>query len=216
MREEDFIGRLVQDTGDSQDQQRPGIGKHPPHQGAVEAIGDAFELFRKKEGDGRRTKQVDIEDVTHIERGHRTQFGQHHEIDQVQRDVQENEQQLQGGKLNGLFLIPEVREQDGLEGVQGHGGRHRPHKGGMAGIPHAPADRAQESQNKTGKERRRRAHHAKDGREHLSGIFPFLVRKSEERGFHPVGQDDQQQGGIGIQLGHHPISAAGGRNLIGI
>ena len=198
MREEDFIGGLVQDAGNSQNQQRPGVGKHSPHQAPVEAIGDPFELPCEEESNACRAEQVDIEDVTHVQRGHHAQFGQHNEIDQVQGNVQEDEEQLQGGEFDSLLLVPQVREEDGLEGIQGHGGRHRSHKGRLAGIAHAPADRAQEGQDQAGKERRRQAHHAQDGREHHFGVLPFLVRKTEEGGFHPVGQDNQQQGRIGV------------------
>ena len=64
---------------------------------------------------------------------------------QIQADVEEDEQQLQRCKFDGLVFVTQTGKQNGLESVQGHDDGHDFHKLGVVGIMQGVGNRFQEN-----------------------------------------------------------------------
>ena len=185
-----------------------------------------LQLLREEEGDEGSAEQVDIEDVTDAHLGvvqlapygriPVVQLGKQDEVHQVQGDVQADEQQFQRRELERPLLVPQVGEQDGLEGVQGHHDGERPDIGRMLGIAHRRGDGADEGEHQADEHERGEADHPKDRGIDQFRVLALLVREAEEGRLHAVGQDDQEEGGVGVQVRDDPVAAAGRRDLVGI
>ena len=114
------------------------------------------------------------------------------------------------------MLLPETAEHYGLEGVHSRYGGEAGYVFGMVGIAHKARNGPQEAEH----QRKKSQGHAPDHKER-SGIDLLLVLtlfggKTEKGGLHTESQKGEKEGGIGVKIGHHPVTAASGRYLIGI
>ena len=67
-------------------------------------------------------------------------------VNQVERNVQSDEEQLEGSKLQRALLVSEISEWDALESINGHGNEHRPDVSRMVGVAHRIAQRRDEEE----------------------------------------------------------------------
>ena len=134
--------------------------------------------------------------------------GQHHEIEDVERDVEHDEQHLQREELDGAVLVAQPSERDGLKGVESHAGRHHAHILRMGGITHGRGDGGEERQHDGHEQQGHAAHHSECGAIDRLRVFPFLVGKAEQCGFHAEGEQHHDQGHVGINVGHDAVASA--------
>ena len=134
---------------------------------------------------------------------------QHDVVSQIEQDVEQDEEQFEGSKLDGALLVTQISEGNALEGIDGHGDKHGPHVGRMVCISHCRAQRTKEQKDKGNEKQRGATHHGQDGGVDLAAVFLFLVDKTEESGFHAEGENHEQQGRVGIHVGDHTVATAG-------
>ena len=156
-----LVERLVEDAGYAQHQDGPGILEHALEQRPVKPVLDVHQFLPKEEGHQSRAGQVDEEGITHSYRGivdvayhiriAPIERRQGNEVEQVQRNVEHNEQQLERRKLERLALIPQIGKRDALERVERDHDRHHTHILGMGAIAHPARNARQESQHKQDK-----------------------------------------------------------------
>ena len=211
--EENLVGGLVQDAGDAEYEDWPTVAQHLPHENlglcprslfATEALS---QLLIEEEGDGGGADEVDIERIAHVVAVHDDV------IDEVEGNVESDEEQLEGGKLQRAFLVSEIGEGDALEGVYRHGDEHRPHIRRMVGVAHRLAQGRDEEEHQGDEEQGGAAHHAEHRMVNLLGVLALLVDEAEEGGLHAVGEDDEEQCRVGIHIGDDTIATAGGTDL---
>ena len=135
---------------------------------------------------------------------------QQQEINKVQRNVHDDEQQFQRGKLERSAAKPQVSKRDALKGIDGHAHRHHSEKFGVGGITQHVGNGRKETQDGSTEEQP----HAPHGDE-CGGIntHPFrfvrsLVYETEESGFHAESQEHQQQSHETINLSDDTIATA--------
>ena len=187
---------------------------------------DTRQLLPEEEGNQARAEQVDVERVAHADRGvvnltHSigvmlVERWQDNEVEQIQADVQEDEQQLERGKLPRFALVAQVGKRDALEGVQRYHDCHCPDVLGMGAVAHPARDARQEGEYQQHKQQRGACHcHERRAIDGL-GILLALVGKAEEGRLHTVGEDDEQQCRVGIHVGDDAIAARSGGHFGGI
>ena len=146
VREEDLIGSLIQNTGNTEHEDRPTVFHHLSDKHFALAPGtflshESFLQFLvETEGDGCGANQVDVESITHIVTIH------DNVVNQVECNVQSDEEQLEGSKLQRALLVSEVSERDALESINSHGNEHGPYISWMVGIAHRIAQRRDEEE----------------------------------------------------------------------
>ena len=79
--EEHLVGRLVQDSGNAQYQDRPGVAEHGAQQFHVELPAESRVFRNQADGKHGSTRQVDIEHIAHVLAVHVV------EINEVQHDA---------------------------------------------------------------------------------------------------------------------------------
>ena len=148
VRENDFICRLVEYSGDSEHQYWPAVAEHSLKQRTVEDILEARKFLPEKERYRAGAEQVDVERIANTYRrvvylayealaaAAFIQRGEQHEEHQVEADVHYDEQHLERGELYRALLVAQIRERNGLERVERYGQGHRPDVGRMVGIAH--------------------------------------------------------------------------------
>ena len=196
--EENLRGGLVQLAGESHHQQWPGIAEHPATDVLVEGKASRSPFLPQHQQCGNGTEQVDIEDEGHVERelfvvdaeGVQPECGQHNQIEDVQRDVQQDIDNLQHGKLNGLVLIAQVGKRDGHKGIDGHRDIHHRHVLWMISIAYCRCYRLKESQHQQRRDEGGEGYHRQCRRIDLLRILTLLAHKAEEGGLHAEGQQD--------------------------
>ena len=125
---------LVQNTGNTEHEDWPAVAQHLPDEhltfapGAFLAHESFLQFLVETEGDGGGTNQVDVESITHIVTIHDDV------VNQVERNVQTDEEQLEGSKLQWALLVSEVSERNALEGINSHGYEHGPYISRMVGV----------------------------------------------------------------------------------
>ncbi len=129
-------------------------------------------------------------------------------VDAVQCDAHHDKQQLQDSKFDGTLLEAQIGEGNTLESVDGHAGEHTGNIFGMVTVLHQVGNRLQENHRQHDEQKRRRTHRPKRCGIDSLGIFALLVGIAEKSGFHAIGQDDEQQRNIGIDVRNHAILAA--------
>ena len=216
-REDDFVGRLVQDARDTENQDGPTVAQHTFHQPGVEPIFESCQFGNEEEGDERCTDKVQDEGISRSDRrvincAHPcvadVQCRKHDEIKDVQRDVEHDEQHLQREKLDRTVLVAQPGKGNGLKGIQGYRDRHDSHIFRMVCVAYAGSYRMEESQYEQGKQQRQAAHHGERRAIDRLRIFPLFVGKTEQRGFHAERKDDHQKRHVGINVGHDAIASA--------
>ena len=120
VREENLVGCLVQNTGNTEHEDWPAVAHHLP--------------------DEHLTFAPDVESITHIVTIHDDV------VNQVERNVQTDEEQLEGSKLQWALLVSEVSERNALEGINSHGYEHGPYISRMVGVAHRIAQRRDEEE----------------------------------------------------------------------
>ena len=65
-------------------------------------------------------------------------------------------------------------------------------------------------------EQRNQTYRQTRGGKSLVGVDAFFVGETEEGRFHAESQDDQQQGGVGVQVGNDTVAARFGSDFIGV
>ena len=76
------------------------------------------ELGYEEEGDETSADEVEEEDIENIV------LAQENEVKQVESDVEDDEQEFECSKLNGVLPVPEVREWNSLYGIKSDDGSH--------------------------------------------------------------------------------------------
>ena len=146
VREENLIGSLVQNTGNTEHEDRPAVAQHLPDEhfalapGTFLAHESFLQFFIETEGDGGGTNQVDVESITHIVTIHDDV------VNYIERNVQTDEEQLEGSKLQRALLVSEISERNALESINSHGYEHGPYVSRMVGVAHRIAQRRDEEE----------------------------------------------------------------------
>ena len=201
--EENLVGRLVQDTGNAEHEQRPGIVEHTAEKLTVEDPSETAELFAQTTEQDAGTGKVDVEGISHVlsvDNG---------KVDEVHRDIQCDVQQLQRCKLQGSFLVTQIGEWYGRESIDADCNSHHPDVLRMIGIAHGLGDRLDEKQHKHDEGESQSAYGNQCGTIDAVGILALLVGETEESGLHTKQQDDHDEGRIGIDIGDDAITAGG-------
>ena len=154
IREQYLIGCLVKYACYAQYQDGPAIRKHTFEQGFIKNVGETAQLFIETEGDASRTNEVDVEGVTctnawRINKVHPLMSSfvkgwQQQIVNQIERNIAANEEQFEGGKLDGTFLITKISKRYALKCIDGYRRGHHPNVRGMVGITHCLGDGMQE------------------------------------------------------------------------
>ena len=225
-REDNFVCGLIQDSGNTQYQYRPGITQHAFHQCHIENVFESRQFRNEESHNGCLAHQIQSENIAHTDsriveksddvRIERIEFGQYQEIKQVGHDVQEDEQQIQCGKLYRSFLIAEPGKRDGQKGIQCHTGTHNADIFRMGGIAHCLRDLGQKAQNHAQEKQGDGAHDNQGCGINHQRLFTFLVGEAEESGFHSESQNHQNQSHIGINIGHYSVTSGTGRQHGGV
>ena len=209
-REDDFVGCLIEDSCHTQHQDGPRVTEHTLQQSKVKVPLHLEEIGDEEEGDEPRTPKVDAEDIIDLS------LAQHHKIEDVQGNVEEDKQQFQRGKLEGPLLESQVTEWHRLNGVEHHNRCHHEQIVGVVGIAQAFADGGEETEHESQKDYRQRTHHSCCRGEHRVGLLILLVGKTEQRGFHTKRQEDQHQCRVGIDVHAHTIIARLLGHVVGV
>ena len=214
LREEDFVGRLVEDARDAEHQNGPRIAEHATQERFVQPPAHTEKFFPKSEGDEAGAGEVDGKDIVYLHHKILHNGRQNEEEEEIERDVEEDETEFEDGKLHRAFLIAKVAEGDGLKGIERYGRRHHPHVFRMVGIAH-PAGNAAQPQQHQGDECQAHAAHSDEG----SGVdasrvaLVLAVDEAKQRGLHAESEDDEKQRGVGIDFRHHAISTGRSRDF---
>ena len=107
---------------------------------------------------------------------------EHHEVEQVESDVEHYEEELQRGKLHGFLLEAEQAEGYCLYGIKRHYGCHHQQIVGVVSIAQCLTDGGGKQHHSTQEEQREGAHQCERRAEHGVGILVLLVGKAEEGG----------------------------------
>ena len=220
-----LVRHLVEDAGDAEEQQGPCVAEHLFQQLPVYAAAQLAEFGQEAQGDAGGTDEVHDKDIAHLVVGvipaHQLRVGMvkawgDKEHEEVQADVAKDIQKFEEGELERPALEAQQGEEDGLEGIDGHHTAHHGEEFGMGVVAEAMGyglDEAEEQEQEQGRD----AAHGRQSRgEDGVGAVAVLVGKIEEGGLHAKGEDDQHEGGVGINLGDNAIAAGGGSNLIGV
>ena len=199
--EDDLVGRLVQDACHTQDEEGPGVGEHPPEQAAVEVPLHVNELGDEEEGQDARADEVEDEDIGHVARA------QHHEVEQVQADIECDEEHLHAGELDGSLLEPQVAEGKGLDDIDAHHHGHHQEIVGMGLVVDGLGQGIDEAKDQCQEEGGENGDEGEAGGEDGVGLLLVLVGKAEEGRLHAEGQDDQDQGHVAVEVGDDAVLA---------
>ena len=204
---------MVQLTGNTHDEQRPGVFEHPFAGRLVECVRHCAPFFPKHQQGSNRAEKVDVEHESHVERelfvvdaeGIQPQSRQHDEIEQVERDVQQDIDDFQRGKLDGLVLIAQIGKGNRHKGIDGHGDVHHSHILRMVGIAYSRCYRMNEAQHQQRREEGGDEDHREGRGVDLLRILTLFAHKAEEGGLHTERQQDDQDRDVGIDVGDDAI-----------
>ena len=224
--EENLVRHLVQDAHEAEQQQRPRVLQHPACKRAVEADPESAEFRNEAERHQRGTGKVGKEDEAHspvilhiggLQPRMRAEHGrQHQEDDQVEKYVGDDEGELQKHELQRPAVEPELGEHDGLEGVQADYYGHAAHVLRVLGITHRAGNRAQECKHCGQEHQDHQPDHLQRRAVNAACIFALLGGEAEHGGLHAEGQQGQQQGGVGVEIGHYAVTSARRGDLVGV
>ena len=141
---------------------------------------------------------------------------QHNQIKNIQDDVQSDVADLNRCKLEWLMEIAQIGHRDGDESIDGYGDKHYPDVLRMVGIAHGCRDGVDETADDGSEDERRGAHHTQRRGVDAVGIFTLLAHEAEEGGLHAVGQQDDEQRNIGIDVGDDTVLTARGTEALGL
>ena len=141
-----FVGSLIQNSRDAQHQDRHAIVQHRAKHLAIKGVTETRKFFVEKEGDERRTCQVDAKHITHLE-GIIKPMGEHYKVRQVCYYVQHNKEQLQRSKLHRLLLQTQIAKGYALKGINRHTGCHHPNVLWVGSVTHKTCDGIEENCN---------------------------------------------------------------------
>ena len=209
VREENLVGCLVQNTGNTKHEDRPAVAKHffdehlslSPR--GVRTRKTFLQFLIEEDSHGRGADDVDVKSIFHITSTHEA------EVSDVHRHIADDEEHLQGCKLQWALLVSQIGKWYALEGIDSHGDKHGPDVCRMVGVSHGTAQWMQEDEYQGHEEQGGAAHHAQDCGIYFVSIFSLLVDKAEEGGLHTVSQDDENQSRIGIHVGDDTITTTG-------
>lgn len=133
--EDNLVESLVKDAGDAKHEERPGIAEHTTPQLNVEAPAKSGQLLPEACEDHGGADEVYIEHHTHVHRevlvveseGIEAKSWQYQEVEQVEDDVEDDVDKLQGSELERLLLITQISEGNALECVNGNADKHHRH-----------------------------------------------------------------------------------------
>ena len=163
---------------------------------------EAAQLRHEAEHNGGRADKVEQEGIANVAALHR------HVVDEIQGDIQEDEQQLQRGKLDGALLVTQVGEGNALNGVHSHHGHHHAHVFGMGFVTQQGSDRLQKHQSQSKKRKRHATYtHQRSGVD-AHRIVLAVVGETEEARLHAEGKQHQCQSHPSINICHHAIASA--------
>ena len=134
-------------------------------------------------------------------------------IDNIQRDVDGNVQQLQGSKLDGFLLLTQIDKRNGTHSIDGYCQRHSRHVGRVVAISQEVTDRHNEQQDQYREQRGSRADTDKRRRKHTLRVLTFLIGKAEECGLHTKRQQDEDECRQGVHIGDNAIATTLCRHL---
>ena len=222
--EEYLVQHLVEDAHNAEDEQWPGVLEHALQKWKVESGKfKVFEFAPEAEGDEGGAEEVDIEDIADIvllivplHEGQVLQFGCHEEDEEVEGDVEDDEGELQCGEFPRLVLVTQSGKEQRLEGIQRNDDGHHRNILGVSPVAHSIGDGAQQSENTKNEKETHRAHRAQSGGENILAILAFLIREIEEGGLHAEGENHQQQGSIGVDVGDDAIATRGSGDMVGV
>ena len=200
IREQNLRCRLVELSCHAHDEQRPGVAEHAPAGSKVETKPETAQFLGEQQKRKKRAHQVDVEHKSHIEReglvvdaeGVPAQGGQHDEVEQVQRDVEQNVHNPQRGKSHRLMLIAQVGKGNGSESIYGHRHIHHPHILRVVGIADGSGNGLQKQKHHHNGQHRRGGQHAQCGGIDALRVFTLSVHEPEEGGFHAEGEQDDE------------------------
>ena len=160
---DNLIHRLVQNAYQAKNQYRKRIDKHPLQQCLVHPIGKATKLGNQAKKLQTGCYQIGDKDVPYqigriIEPIHRC--GKMHmqprakqQEEQVQNDIGNDGNELNGNKFNGTLFITQISERDAQERIERHDHYHHPDEVRMIAIVQKIRDRLKECQTKDGKDK---------------------------------------------------------------
>lgn len=221
----DFVGDLVEDAYDAEEEQGPGVGKHFFEQRAVDTVAEMAQFGDEGEGDRGGADEVGEEDVTYevvgVVPGHEGgesagESGRPKEEEEVEGDIADDEEEFEGGEFPGAAFEAEETEEDGLEGVDCDDTSHHADILGMGGHSQGSGDGGDEATDGGKKERGHYSYRREGGAEDLAGLLFALVGEVEESGFHTKSKDYQQERGVGVDFGDGAVAAGDGGNLVGV
>ena len=222
--EEDFVEHLVEDAHDTEDEQGPGVLKHALQQLEIEnRESEIFEFAPEAEGHQGGAEEVDIEDVADVvllvvplHEGEVLALGGHEEDEEVEPDVEDDKGEFECGEFPGFVFETQACEEDGLEGVERHDDGHDGDVLGVGLIAHGGGNGAEEEEDGEDEEEADGAYRGEGCGEDLPAVGALLVGEVEEGGLHAEGEDDQEEGRVGVDVGHHAIAAGGGGDVVGV
>ena len=149
--EEDLVGRLIEDAGDAQDQDREGVGQHLSEACCVGAGAEAGhhvgQQHEQRGGGGKDVGQEDVSDAVARAIEPRDPLGVRlvqlrtdDKEEDVQHNVEEDVGQFDGGKSHGFVAVSEVGEGQAAKGVDGHNAGHHAHVFRVLGVAQCATD----------------------------------------------------------------------------
>lgn len=139
--------------------------------------------------------------------------GEHDEVETHADEVDDDAHHLQQCKLQRFMRITQIGKGDSSEGVDGDTCTHDHDELRMVGIADGPCDGVEEDPEKEHEDKRCRSHHAQGGGIHFLRVLARSVHEAEECRLHAVGEDDNEQGDVGIDIRDDAIPPAGGIEL---
>ena len=168
----------------------------------------------------RKPRVEDVSDVVllvvPLHQGQVLELGGQEEDEEVEGDVHDDEGELQGGELPRLVLEAQACEKDGLEGVEGDDDGHGGYILRVVGVAHGRGDGAEQRHHRQHEQHADAAHGAEGGGEDAADVGALAVGEVEEGGLHAEGEDDQQEGGVGVDVGDDAVAAGGSGDVVGV
>ena len=105
--------------------------------------------------------------------------------------------------------VTQIGHRNGDEGVDGDGNKHHPDVFRVVAVAHQISQRMQEHAHDGSEDKRCRGDHAQRGRINALGVLALLAHEAEEGGLHAVGEQDNEQRHVGIDIGDDAILSTG-------
>ena len=202
-RQNHFVGSLVEDAGDAEHEDGPGVGQHPAQEARVKHVAKAGQFFAEEQRDERRAEEVDEKSIADsdgrivekcdeiVDFRHFVEPGKSHKEQQIERDVQHDEEQFERSKLDGFPAIAQEGKRNALKGINCHADSHRRNVFRMRSIVHELRNRVQKAHDGSNEGYADETDGQQRGRIDPHRLLFLLVHEAEESRFHSEGQQDK-------------------------